>query len=139
VRPRFSRAVATFGYLGLLPGPTGTWASVAAVPLAYALHWLGGFPLLAAATALVYALGHWATRVEICDKDDLDPGEIVVDEVAGQWVALWPLSAGLGPPARRRMCFPGRAGPRPLCSSGCSTSASRDPSAGPTAGKARPA
>lgn len=95
MKPRFSRAVATFGYVGLLPGPTGTWGSVAAVPLAYALHRLGGFPLLAAATLLVYALGYWATRVEICDKDDLDPREIVVDEVAGQWIALWPLSAGL--------------------------------------------
>lgn len=92
---RLTRAIVTFGYLGLLPGPSGTWASAVAIPLAYALHWLGGFPLLALATAGVYGLGFWATRVELVDQDDLDPRDVVVDEIAGQWIALWPLSAGL--------------------------------------------
>lgn len=92
---RLARAIATFGYVGLLPGPAGTWGSAAAIPMGYALHWLGGFPLLALATITLYGVGYWATRVEIFDKDDLDPGEIVVDEVVGQWIALWPLSFGL--------------------------------------------
>jgi phosphatidylglycerophosphatase A len=93
--PRLTQAIATFGYVGLLPGPAGTWGSAAAIPVGYALHWLGGFPLLALATVALYGVGYWATRVEILDKDDLDPGEIVVDEVVGQWIALWPLSFGL--------------------------------------------
>ncbi len=95
---RLTQAIATFGYVGLLPGPAGTWGSAAAIPVAYALHWLGGFPLLLGATVAVYGVGFWAARVELVelvDKNDLDPGEIVVDEVAGQWIALWPLSAGL--------------------------------------------
>ncbi len=92
---RATQAIATFGYIGLIPGPAGTWGSAAAIPVAYGLHWLGGFPLLALASVLVYAVGYWATRVEILDKDDLDPGEIVIDEVVGQWIALWPLSFGL--------------------------------------------
>jgi phosphatidylglycerophosphatase A len=95
VNPSVARLIATFGYVGFLPGPAGTWGAAAAVPVAWALHWLGGFPLLALATAIVYGLGYWATRIELVDRGDLDPSEIVVDEVAGQWIALWPLSAGL--------------------------------------------
>lgn len=90
-----TRFVATFGYVGLLrPGP-GTWGSLAALPLGYALHWLGGLPLLAAAAALLFAVGFWATRIEIEGKADSDPEEIVADEVVGTWIALMPLSAGL--------------------------------------------
>ena len=90
-----ARAIATFGYVGLLPGPSGTLGSAAAIPVAYLLHWAGGFPLLLLATGAVYALGHWAVSVELRGREDEDPGEIVIDEVAGQWIALWPLSAGL--------------------------------------------
>ena len=89
------RLIATFGGIGLLPGPTGTWGALAALPLGYALHWLGGFPLLAAATAAACALGFWATRAETFEQDDLDPGHIVIDEVVGMWLALMPLSLGL--------------------------------------------
>lgn len=95
MRTAIARAVATFGYIGLLPGPKGTWGSAAALPLAWALHWLGGFPLLALATLALYSAGYWAAQVETFEKDELDPGEIVVDEVVGQWVGLWPLSLGL--------------------------------------------
>jgi phosphatidylglycerophosphatase A len=28
-------------------------------------------------------------------QEDHDPSEVVVDEVVGQWIALWPLSFGL--------------------------------------------
>jgi len=92
---RLARLIATFGYVGVVPGPAGTWGSAAAIPVAWVLHWLGGFPLLAVATVVVCAAGYWATKVETAGKDDLDPGEIVIDEVVGQWIALWPLSAGL--------------------------------------------
>lgn len=95
MRAALAKAIATFGYVGLLPGPAGTWGSAAAIPLAWALHWFGGFPLLLVATFVVFVLGYWAARVETFEKDDLDPGEIVVDEAVGQWIALWPLSFGL--------------------------------------------
>lgn len=90
-----SRLIATFFYVGLLRPAPGTWGSLAALPLAWGLHGLGGFPLLAGATAVVFALGWWATARETAGGGDPDPAEIVVDEVAGQWIALWPLSAGL--------------------------------------------
>jgi phosphatidylglycerophosphatase A len=90
-----ARVVASVGGLGFLPGPSGTWAALVAIPLAWGLHRLGGFPLLAVATAALGVAGYLAVRVEIVDGPDLDPGEIVVDEVVGMWLALWPLSAGL--------------------------------------------
>lgn len=89
-----TRFIATVFYVGLLrPGP-GTWGSAAALPLMYGLHLLGGFPLVAVMTLVVFLLGWWATMVETKGKDDHDPSEIVIDEVAGQWIALWPVSFG---------------------------------------------
>ncbi len=48
------------------------------------------------ATLAVFALGWWATVEATRGKADHDPSEIVIDEVVGQWIALWPLSLGLG-------------------------------------------
>ncbi|HRO12947.1 phosphatidylglycerophosphatase A [Amaricoccus sp.] len=90
-----TRLVATFGYIGLLPGPAGTWGSLAALGVGYLLHLLGGPFLLAAAIVAGYGAGHWATRVETFEQEDLDPAHIVIDEVVGQWIALMPLSLGL--------------------------------------------
>lgn len=89
------RAVATVGYVGLIPVAPGTFGSLVALPLAWGLHWLGGFPLVGLATVAVFALGLWATAVVTRGAADPDLGEIVIDEVAGQMIALWPLSAGL--------------------------------------------
>lgn len=90
-----SRLVATFFYVGLLRPAPGTWGSAAAIPVAWGLHWAGGFPLLAVATLAAFVLGWQATAAATRDGDDHDPSEIVIDEVVGQWIALWPLSGGL--------------------------------------------
>lgn len=88
------RAVTTvFGVGRLRPAP-GTWGSAVAVPLAWALHGLGGFAALGLATLAVIALGLWAVARDLPGRADPDPSEIVVDEVAGQWLALWPVSLG---------------------------------------------
>ncbi|MFP4043025.1 MAG: phosphatidylglycerophosphatase A [Rhodosalinus sp.] len=90
----FTRAVATLFGLGYLrPGP-GTWASAAALPLLWALHVLGGFAAVFLATLAVTAIGWWAVARATAEADDKDPSEIVIDELAGQWLALWPVSAG---------------------------------------------
>ena len=98
-----TRLIATFCYVGLLRPAPGTWGSLAALPLGYLLHRLGGFPLLAVAAAALFALGFWAVRAETAADPTEDPSEFVVDEVVGQWIALFPLSAGLwamgAPPA----------------------------------------
>jgi phosphatidylglycerophosphatase A len=87
--------LAIFFGAGLLPGAPGTWGSLAALPLGYLLHRAGGFPLLALATLALCLAGWWAVTRVTAGAADPDPGEIVVDEVVGQWIALWPLSAGL--------------------------------------------
>jgi phosphatidylglycerophosphatase A len=91
-------AVATVGPIGRLPGAPGSFASVAAIPLAWALHAAGGFWLMGPATVAIAALGWYATVVVLAERGagpEADPEEIVVDEVAGMMLALWPLSLGL--------------------------------------------
>ena len=89
------RAIATCFGIGTLPGAPGTWGSLAAIPLAWGLHALGGFALLGAATIVVILAGYWATARYLDGRSE-DPSEVVIDEVAGMLIALWPLSIGLG-------------------------------------------
>jgi phosphatidylglycerophosphatase A len=84
--------IGTVGGIGYLRPAPGTWGSLAALPLAYGLHLLGGFPLLALATLAVCAAGYWATAEMTRGQDNHDPSEIVIDEVAGQWLAIWAIS-----------------------------------------------
>lgn len=92
-----ARALATVAGVGLLRPAPGTWGSAAALPLAWAVHALGGFPALAAAVVAVTLAGWWAVHAaarEAGATADPDRSEYVIDEVAGQWVALLPVSAG---------------------------------------------
>jgi phosphatidylglycerophosphatase A len=88
------RAITTVLYVGNLRPAPGTWGSAAAIPLAWALHVAGGFWLVFLATLAVTVLGWWAVGEATRDSTDKDPSEIVIDEVAGQWIALWPVSLG---------------------------------------------
>lgn len=87
-----ARLIGTVCGVGHLRPAPGTWGSAVALPLAWVLHSLGGFPLFAIATLAVFAAGWWATAEMTRGQTDHDPSEIVVDEVAGQWIALAPLS-----------------------------------------------
>lgn len=89
------RAITSFGFVGLSPIAPGTAGSLAALPAGYLLHVAGGFPALLVATLAVFALGLWATARFTAGDVDPDRSEIVIDEVVGQWIALFPLSAGL--------------------------------------------
>ncbi|MGR3460927.1 MAG: phosphatidylglycerophosphatase A family protein [Roseovarius sp.] len=86
--------IATFLYVGHLRPAPGTWGSLAALPMAWALHVLGGPVLLGLGVVVAFASGWWATALETRGKEDHDPSEIVIDEVAGQWLALLPVSVG---------------------------------------------
>ncbi len=86
--------IATFLYVGHLRPAPGTWGSLAALPMAWALHVLGGPVLLALGVLVAFVSGWWATALETQGKDNHDPSEIVIDEVAGQWLALLPVSVG---------------------------------------------
>lgn len=87
--------VATMGGIGFLRPASGTWGSAAAIPLAWVIHATMGFPGLVILTILAFGLGWWATGVHVRATGTHDPSEVVIDEMVGQWIALWPLSAGL--------------------------------------------
>ncbi len=82
------RAILTVGGVGYLRPASGTWASALAVAVGLGLHWLGGFPLLAVAMVAATVAGFWACGQEYAGKPAADPSEVVIDEVAGQWLAL---------------------------------------------------
>ena len=81
-----SRAVATVFGVGLLRPAPGTWGSAVAVGLGVWIDRFAGFPGLALATLAVTVLGFWACA-RVCGPGE-DPSEVVIDEVAGQWIAL---------------------------------------------------
>ncbi|KIC42893.1 phosphatidylglycerophosphatase [Ruegeria sp. ANG-R] len=87
-----ARLIGTVGGVGYLRPAPGTWGSLAALPLAWLLHVIGGFPLLFIATVGAFVAGLWATRVMTSGQEDHDPSEIVIDEVAGQFIAIWAIS-----------------------------------------------
>ena len=82
--------IATWFGSGLLPKAPGTWGSAAALPFAAGLAWLGGPWLLLAASAMLFAIGIWASERYATSAGVEDPGAVVIDEVAGQWLALVP-------------------------------------------------
>ena len=86
-----ARLIASGFGLGRLPTAPGTWASLAALFPAAAIQYAGGPLALAIAAVVVAFIGLWAIRAS--GETDNDPGWIVIDEVAGQWLALLP--AGL--------------------------------------------
>ena len=79
-----------------MPVAPGTFGSILGIVLH--LAWLQvtdrpGPTLLAMAFAVVLAIG-FSDRVER-ELDAHDPGEIVIDEVVGMWIALWQVTPTL--------------------------------------------
>ncbi len=83
-----SRAVATVFGVGLLRPAPGTWGSAVAIVSGLAIDRYLGFWVLVLATLVVTAAGFWAVGRELADRPGEDPSEFVIDEVAGQWLAL---------------------------------------------------
>ena len=88
------KLVATFFGVGFLRPAPGTWGSLAALPVAYAILSFAGFWLLVNLTFFVFMSGWIATRELTRDGKDHDPSYIVIDEVVGQWIALFPVGYG---------------------------------------------
>lgn len=82
--------IATGFGLGRLPGAPGTWASAATLPFAWlVLSWLGPIGLFTVGVALMI-VGIVASDVVVAKHGAKDPGYIVIDEIAGQCLALVP-------------------------------------------------
>lgn len=89
-----TRLIATFFYSGHLRPAPGTWGSLAGLIAAMLLHLAGGPLLLVLSTLAMFLLGAWATERHMKETGTHDPGEIVIDEVVGQWLAVLPVSIG---------------------------------------------
>lgn len=81
----------TFGLGDRLPAPGTTAGSLPASLIWLPVAWgLGNSPWLhVATTAMITAAviaGLWASEIEISRRGTSDPGAIVIDEVAGQWL-----------------------------------------------------
>ena len=83
-----SRAIATVFGLGYLRPASGTWASAAAIVVGLLIDRYLGFPALVLATLAATGLGFWAVNHALGGDETADPSEFVIDEVAGQWLAL---------------------------------------------------
>jgi phosphatidylglycerophosphatase A len=79
--------VTVFG-VGLLPLAPGSWGSLVAMPFGWLLMQAGGWGLLLAAAIAVAAAGWIASDWYVKVTGREDPPEIVIDEVAAQWLAL---------------------------------------------------
>jgi phosphatidylglycerophosphatase A len=79
------RAVASACGVGVFPWAPGTAGSAVALILGAAIFHIGGHALLALAAAVATIGGIWAIFAAAA-KDD--PGWVVIDEVAGQWLTL---------------------------------------------------
>lgn len=87
--------VATWFGCGLMrPGP-GTWGTLGGLPFGIALLFFGGVPALVAGIVIVSVAGYWASKKMEEMTGDHDGSYIVIDEVAGIFIALIP--AGLEP------------------------------------------
>jgi phosphatidylglycerophosphatase A len=82
--------VATWFGTGLLPITPGTWGSLAALPFAWAIRSHLGTTGLAVATVIAFIIGWWAAATVAKASAIEDPGEVVIDEVAAQWLVLLP-------------------------------------------------
>ncbi len=85
---KIARILAVWFGAGLLPKAPGTWGSIAALPIAYAIVRWGSLEILAGATIAVFIIGVWASEIASKEMGVADPSEIVIDEVAGQWLTL---------------------------------------------------
>ena len=94
LRRTLAAQIATVCGIGRAPFAPGTFGTLAAIPMAWGLHYLGGITLLVIATAVLFVAGYWASFEYLAGRRE-DPSEIVIDEVVGMLITLMPLSAGL--------------------------------------------
>jgi phosphatidylglycerophosphatase A len=84
--------IATWFGAGQSPIISGTIGSLAALPFAYFIQLHFGPKGLLAASIALFFIGTWASNEYLRHMGGEDPSEIVVDEVAAQWLVLVPLS-----------------------------------------------
>jgi phosphatidylglycerophosphatase A len=90
---RVTTLVATWFGTGFLPAAPGTWGSLVAIPIAHLVAFSSGAWGLGGLALGIAAIGVHAAGETARLRGVGDPPEIVVDEVAGQSIALLPVYA----------------------------------------------
>jgi phosphatidylglycerophosphatase A len=80
--------IATCAYVGYAPLAPGTFGSVIGLALFYAIRHSGSTTVELVAIALVVAIGLWSSTEAEHHFGGIDPGPIVIDEVAGMLITL---------------------------------------------------
>ncbi len=87
LRP-LAKFIASFGYVGLLSGAPGTYGSLAAAAVWWFFVPADNLAIQIFLVAAATAVGVWVAEIMEQSTGDKDPGWIVIDEVAGMWLAL---------------------------------------------------
>lgn len=82
--------------IGKLPGAPGTWGSAVAVGIWFGLQSLTTQTGIIIVTGLIFGIGVWVSSIVERREGSHDPSHVVIDELVGQWIALWfiPMTPG---------------------------------------------
>ena len=73
---------------GYLKPASGTWGSLASLPLGILLNWALGPSILVGTALVLYVAGVVLGGVYLVTAEHPDPDDFVLDEVVGQWITL---------------------------------------------------
>jgi phosphatidylglycerophosphatase A len=85
---RLAIFICTFGYAGYAPFAPGTVGSAAGLAVYAAIRWTGSPIAEVGAIAALLAAGVWAGTIAERFFGGIDPGPVVIDEVAGMLITL---------------------------------------------------
>ena len=85
---RLALFIATCGYIGYVPIAPGTFGSALGLALIWVVRRFGSAPLEIAVIVLVLAVGTWSSTLAERRLARVDPGHVIIDEVAGMLITL---------------------------------------------------
>ena len=80
--------IATVGYLGYVRVAPGTFGSAAGLAIFWGVRAIGSPAVEAAIIVGIFAVGVWSSTVAERHLGSVDPGPVVIDEVAGMLITL---------------------------------------------------
>ncbi len=87
--------LATWFGSGLIRPAPGTFGSLAAIPVGWLIYFLFGFYGFLAAIVIVFVVGVYAAQKFDEKSGAHDSSSIVIDEVAGMWIAAIPAALNI--------------------------------------------
>jgi len=94
LRLKISEWIATCFKVGYLPLAPGTWGSIFAILVWWVLLKDLDLFIFGIVIILFFFIGIIVSNIIIDQNGDNDPSHIIIDELVGQWLALWMLPDG---------------------------------------------